>query len=233
MKAQILALSLLASGFGPGPVSAFPAPTLSDIEEPSDTAKQYEPLFRGQPARTFHTSGPTGDSLPTLTGAFSRAAIGTILPTAAFTAVLFQDGLDDGRLIMGLVLGIASGFGPSWGQFYAQSPGYAWLGVGVRGLGSTLAAVGAINVIDADFCQRNNEGLADNEKKSCSDAAGKAELITGLGLYAAGTAFSLVETGFAVGRRKEPKRPAKFGWSPTLVPDQAGFTPGASAWMRF
>jgi hypothetical protein len=166
--------------------------------------------------------------------AYAVAAIGTVAPIGLMTVLITSGTASDGVIFGSLALSVVAGFGPSWGQFYADSKGPGWWGVGVRGFGSTLAAFGLMNNFFAGFCGRGEEDVPYSQRKVCPEDPGNGALFTGLGIFAVGTVYSLIETGYGVDRANARVRAQRFGWSPTVIPGADGtLRAGGLAWMRF
>jgi hypothetical protein len=121
-----------------------------------------------------------------------------------------------GLLLYGLFIG------PSTGQFHADAPGRAWFGIGLRAVGA-IAGVYYALVIDGP-CMSDN----------CDAYSGAAPLVV---LWGIGTAYSLVDTYFAVNRANERARkaaPVRTSISPALFPTRDGrLAPGLALNARW
>jgi hypothetical protein len=126
-------------------------------------------------------------------------------------------------LIGSLVLG-GLFIGPSTGQFYAGSAATGFAGIGIRGVGGLIAAVGLANAAGQVFCSEN-----------CGDGDdGAGFMLAGFLTYIGGAIYSFYDASAAAGRYNARLQDPDFGIIPTLAPDPAGgYRPGALAWMRF
>jgi hypothetical protein len=116
--------------------------------------------------------------------AYGLPIVATALPVAGGMALLYGD-----RGITGLAL-LAGGivYGPSTGQYYAESSGTAMTGVMWRAAGAAAVAYGvSINL-----------GCPDLRRSSCTP--GNRIMAVGVTVVAVSTLYSLIDTKFAVDR---------------------------------
>ncbi len=126
-------------------------------------------------------------------------------------------------LILGGIL-----IGPSAGQYYAGAPGPATGALVLRLAGGGLVLIGLIKAFSNCFW----------ESSSCNSGSGEALL--GTVLFASGSAYSLIDTKFAVDRynRRERERAAvRTSFSPALFPVGEGsnrsYAPGLAFTASF
>jgi hypothetical protein len=175
-------------------------------------------LFSAPAVEDEEESSGRGGALSPLVLALAATA-GPIAAGAALSP--YNEGISGLLIFSGMFIG------PSVGQFYAGSIGHGWAGIGIRGAGAAIGAVGFVMALSDAFC-----GLDNGE---CSDKHGAtpAILFFGGGLtYVGGVLFSLIDSPLRLAENEGPER--KFGFAPALLPDsRGGWAKGASAWMRF
>lgn len=148
--------------------------------------------------------------------------LGTSVPVLAVAGI--SNGSGGGASMVVLLLAGLIG-GPSAGQFYADSPASAVLGMAFRTAGMLIAISGLSDALHT----------CDEYETNCRESSGETKMTIGMLTLLGGTLYSIIDAPLSAFRfnERQPKKPG-FGWSPTLSPGSDGaWKTGAMAWMRF
>jgi hypothetical protein len=108
--------------------------------------------------------------------------------------------------------------GPSLGQFYAGSYGPGSIGIGIRTTGGLMGLIGMATVIGSALDNMDGGG----EPEADDSNQGLTLFLVGGITYLGGALYSLFDTGYAVRRQSDPRRPQRYGWTPDVSRTPAG-----------
>jgi hypothetical protein len=167
----------------------------------------------------------------TMLQAYTWSTLGTLVPMLA--GYTMAQNISDGPVALpGLLFVTGMTFGPSLGQFYAESPSQALLGIGLRAGGGAIAIVGMARALSNMFCDLDE---SEDRGRSCNENSDGTLLMMGGSLmFLGGFLYSFIDTGRAINRLNARSDESEFGWQPMLIPGKNGdLKTGFSAWAHF